>query len=342
MHLKALIIIFVETAIAFSYSTDFFRNWNCLGIRENIDFSVPYKANIGDLPLVIWKNPKTEKILSSINVCKHMGSKLDNGIITEAGCLKCQYHGLEMSESDTFGEIKEHEGKLFWSHTPLKSVPDSVPFYNHLNFEKSFLQIDMDSSLTDSAYNTMDIRHPEYVHNKIVGFGSSIPPENIKYFRYNTDMNRIGMSFDYSSNSMMRAINNNIKKTNNFHMFVYPTFSWSKVSFSTNHLIIGVNLLPIGENKTRWFVTLCHNYYTTKFGKNFVQLMANTILSQDYIQMKNQYCNDKLKNEMLFTHIFKDEEPILELKKMFDTYKYPDIDACVELYRKDKDMKSKK
>ena len=335
MHSLSCIITFLIVDSISALSTDFFRYWNCIGIKQNIDFTVPYKANIGELPLVIWKSRKTNKLLSRINICPHMGSKLDNGIITESGCLKCQYHGLELSEPDTFGEIKEHEGKLFWSHRPYKSIPDSIPFYNNKKFEKSFLQIDMESSLTDSAFNTMDLRHPEYVHNTIVGFGSDVPPENIKYFKYRSDINRIGMSFDYSSNSMMRAINNNVKKTNNFHMFVYPTFSWSKVSFSGNDLVIGVNLLPIEENKTRWFITLCHNYYTTEFGKNFVQLMANTILSQDYVQMKNQYPNNKLKKEMLFTHIFKNEEPILEIKRMFEEYKYPDIDMCLELYKND-------
>jgi phenylpropionate dioxygenase-like ring-hydroxylating dioxygenase large terminal subunit len=335
MHRIFYIITFLISDSISALSTDFFRRWICIGIKQNIDFTVPYKANIGELPLVIWRNPKTKKLFSCINICPHMGSKLDNGIITDSGCLKCQYHGLELFESDTFGEIKEHEGKLFWSHRPYKPIPDSIPFYNNLNFEKSFLQIDMESSLTDSAYNSMDLRHPEYVHNTIVGFGSNVPPENIKYFKYRTDKTRIGMSFDYSSNSMMRAINNNVKKTNNFHMFVYPTFSWSKVSFSGNDLIIGLNLLPIGENNTRWFVTICHNYYTTEFGKNFVQLMANTILSQDYVQMKNQYPNNKLKQEMIFTRIFKNEEPILEIKRMFEAYKYPDIDECVELYKSD-------
>ena len=57
------------------------------------------------------------------------------------------------------------------------------------------------------------------------------------------------------------------------------------------------------------------------------------ITTKDYVQMKNQYPNNKLKQEMLFTHIFKNEEPVLEIKRMFEEYKYPDIDTCVELYK---------
>ena len=81
----------------------------------------------------------------------------------------------------------------------------------------------MKSSLTDSAYNTMDLRHPEYVHNKLFGFGSIIPPQNVKYYKY-IDNNSVGLSFDYSSNDRMKMLNDNVKKTTNFHMFVYPSF----------------------------------------------------------------------------------------------------------------------
>lgn len=328
-------ILFCLVNMSLQFSTDFFRNWHCVGITENIDFSIPYKINIGELPLVLWKNPNDKKISSCINICKHMGSKLDNGVITDSGCLKCQYHGLEMSQEDSFGVVKEHEGKLFWAHQPFEVNPPAIPFYNNKNYEKSFLHIDMDCSLTDSAYNTMDLRHPEYVHNMIVGFGNTIPPDNIKYYKYSSDVNQVGMSFDYSSNALMRTINSNVKKTSNFHMFVYPSFSWSKVTFNDKHLIIGVNLLPLEKKKTRWYITLCHNYYTSSAGKEFMKIMASVILKQDYNQMKNQYVDNKLKEALLFTKIFANEEPILELKRMFEDYEYPDIEACVELYKKE-------
>jgi phenylpropionate dioxygenase-like ring-hydroxylating dioxygenase large terminal subunit len=327
---KTLILIFLFKS-TISFSTKFFNNWHCVGISKCIDFSIPYKINVGDMPLVVWKNQINNELISTINICKHMGSRLDNAKITDTGCLKCQYHGLEMSREDKFGEIVEHEGKIFWAFQPTQHLPFSVPFYNNKKFETSFLEIDMDCSLTDSAYNTMDLRHPEYVHNTVVGFGNSIPPENIKYYKYGRE--RVGMSFDYSSNSMMRTINDNTKTTKNFHMYMYPSFSWSKVSFGENHLIIGVNLLPLGKSKTRWYITLCHNYYTSNAGKEFMKIMAKIILKQDYHQMKNQYVDNDLKKEILFTKIFKDEEPILELKRMFNDYKYPDVDECVKLYK---------
>ena len=304
----------------------FFSHWNCIGIKENIDFSRPYKINVGELPLVVWKNSNNE-LITTLNICKHMGSKLDNGIITPNGCLKCRYHGLEFSKEDRFGETVEHEGKIFWAYNPINKIPHKIPFFNNPNYETSFLQVDMEASLTDSAFNTMDLRHPEYVHKG--GFGSSIPPTNIKQYKFK---DRIGLAFDYQSNAIMKGINDNKRTTKNFHMFVYPSFTWSRVSFNNKHLIIAVNLLPLENKKTRWYVTICHNYYKSPLQKNVMKGLATFILSQDYFQMKNQYPENKLKAAILFNHIFKDEDVILWLREEFRNYKFPDVNTCLDLF----------
>jgi len=309
----------------------FYNHWTCIGIKDKIDVSKPYSIHIGELPLVLWKDQN--RWISTIDICKHMGSNLHSGALhAETGCLKCPYHGLEYSYEDRFGETVEHEGKLFWAYKPLTERPHRIPFYGNAQYAKSFLQIDMDASLTDSAYNTMDLRHPEYVHNTLLGFGNTIPPNNVKHYEY-PDKSIVGLSFDYSSNPMMRKLNDNVKYTHNFHMFHYPTFSWSRVSFEKKHLIIGVNLLPLQNKKTRWYITLCHNYYRSDIGQQFMQFLATAILNQDYNQMKNQCYESKLKNQMLFNHIFKDEEAILQLHALFkERYQFPDIDSVYEVY----------
>ena len=308
------------------YMSGFFNSWHCVGIKENIDFSKPYKFNIGDLPLVAWRNSKDE-LVTTLNICKHMGSQLDNGIVTSNGCLKCRYHGLEFSRDDRFGETVEQDGKVFWSYKPSQKLPHKVPFFHNKDYETSFLQIDMEASLQDSAFNTMDLRHPEYVHKG--GFGSAIPPSNIKQYKFK---DRIGLAFDYESNTIMKSMNDNKRSTHNFHMFIYPTFTWSRVSFNDKHLIIAVNLLPLENKKTRWFVTICHNYYKSPIQKNLMKGLATFILSQDYFQMKNQYPENKLKAAVLFNHIFKDEDVILWLREEFRGYKFPDVNTCLDLF----------
>ena len=319
---------------SFEISTNkhIFNRWNCIGIVDNIDFSKPYTINVGELPLVIWKNPKINQFAASINICKHMGSKLDNGEITKDGCLKCQYHGLENTFEERIGETIEHEGKLFWSYNPSFTKPPLVPFFNNDKFQKSYLEIDMDCSLKDSAFNSMDLRHPEYVHGGFFGFGNNIPPKNIKHYKYSDE--KVGLSFDYISKQNIQQLNSNSQFTSNFHMYEYPSFTWSKVTFDRNkHLIIGVNFLPLEEKKTRWYVTVCNNYFTSNIQNEFLKMLAYVILTQDLKQMKNQHKEDILKEEMLFSYIFKDEEIMIWLKTMFASYNYPTILNCVEMYR---------
>jgi hypothetical protein len=125
--------------------------------------------------------------------------------------------------------------------------------------------------------------------------------------------------------------------TKNFHMYKYPSFTWSKVSFSKKDLIISVNLLPLTPDKTRWYVTICHNYYTNEIQKNIMNGLARTILTQDYVQMKNQYEENSLKRAVVMNYAFDNEEVIIDLHKMFyDSYKYPSIDECARFYESTK------
>jgi phenylpropionate dioxygenase-like ring-hydroxylating dioxygenase large terminal subunit len=330
MRFFLLIQYFIVLANAYKL----FNHWSCIGILDKIDFSKPYVSNIGELPLVSWKNPISNKIVTTINICKHMGSQLGNAKITKKGGLQCQYHGLEMTNADSFGETVEHEGKLFWAYEPTQKIPYKTPFYKNPEYETSFLEIDMEGSLIDSALNTMDVRHPEYVHNKLLGFGSSIAPTNIKQYKYDDG---VGLAFDYQPNKLMQSLNNNVEVTKNFHMFMYPSFTWSKVSILKKNLIISVNMLPLTPNKTRWYVTISHNYYKSEIQKKFMKVLATSILSQDYVQMRNQYEENSLKKTLLFGHTFPDEEVITWLYKMFqDSYEYPSIEVCTKLYEEHK------
>jgi len=341
--------LFLSTYIFFvipktdAYSK-FFNHWHCIGIYDEIDFSKPYSINIGELPLIIWKN-KNKDILSSINICKHMGSKLDNGIINKNGCLQCPYHGLEINHKDQFGKICVHEDKLFWSYSPFLYKPHSTPFFTNKDYLNSHLCFDMPASMLDSAYNTLDLNHPQYVHNGAFGFGSSIPPQNIKHWKYSKIANstdslthRIGISFDYKTTNFALSVSNS-KYTNNFHMFVYPSFTWSKVSFyknkKQNNLLISVHFLPLSEKITRWYVSIVHNYAKEKYEKEMMKTMAKIILFQDYGQMKKQADENKLKESVIFDTIFDNDKSIIEIKNQFDiNYKYPNIDDCVELYNR--------
>jgi len=324
-----LILFFSLLSSIHAYS--FFNSWHCVGFIGNIDMGKPYIANIGELPLVFWNDGTN--FFSTVNVCRHMGSKLTNAILSNDGTLQCQYHGLKYKPEDTFGKTIVFEGKLFWSFEPYRKEPFSVPFFNNPEYENSFLEINMPCSIPDGAYNTMDMLHPEYVHQGLLGFGSGIPPSNIKSYTYKTDSDSIGLSFNYASQSLA-TIGQNI--TDNYHMYRYPTFTWSRVTFSKkNNLIIAVNMLPIEPKKSKWFVTIGHNYKKSTFEKEILKGVASQILSQDYRQMINQAPESKLKKAVLFQHTFNDEEVFGPMKKYFATqYEYPNMDSVVKIVKK--------
>lgn len=330
-------LLFINNSFGFFTSgatiNPLFNNWNCIAIKENINFNKPYVYNIGELPLVLWKDGNGN-LLSTLNICKHMGSKFDKGRLDKDGCLECPYHGLKYDKNDKLGETIEFDGKIFWSYKPKSKNPPKIPFSENKDYSKINIEIDMSGSLTDCAYNSMDLYHPEYVHNNIVGFGNRIPPKNIKSYKY---INKImsGLSFDYYSNQLMRTINKNMTVTKNFHMYHYPSFTWSRVTFDNNkkHLIVAVNFLPLKENKTRWFVSIYHNYMKSNpIEIEFVKLMAKSILYQDSEQMKLQTEENNLKKLAMFEYIFKSDTISSKMHNLLLHYKYPTINDCCDLY----------
>lgn len=310
------------------------HHWNCIGFTHNIDFNKPFRCNVGDIPLVIWKN-KTNHPTATINICKHMGSTLHDGWLDDNKCLVCPYHGLKHTHRDADGSVIEHDGKLWWSmNTINKSKPPTIPFMDNEDFISSYIQFDMDETLPNCAYNSMDLNHPEYIHNNALGFGSSIPPHNYKFFPYEKIGDRVGIHFEYYLKKNIDVINYNIETNNhnstkNFNMFVYPYTSWSCVTIGKqkSKMIIGVSMAPVTPNKTRWFVTIRHNYMKDIVGRVVVKMIARMILTQDKIQFKRQSTNKKLKKKFMMHRVLEHDEPILQLKKKFDTeYKYPTID----------------
>lgn len=310
-------------------------SWTCVGIHRHMDETVPHRVQVGDMPLVLWRDPGTDTWLSTVNVCKHMGSRLDLGKITAQGRIKCPYHGLEFGAEDQFGQVMVHEGKLFWSHDPSEPAPPRIPFYHHKDYVTSHLQLDMDASLTDCAYNSMDVHHPEFVHR--MGFGSSIPPTNLRHYRYtNRDrqLHRVGLAFDYQSNAFMQMLNQNHDVTHNFHMYLYPSFTWSRVSFQKNHLIVALNLCPLTPDKTRWYVTLCHNYYRSSLGQEMMKMLALTIMSQDYTQLNLQAAEGPIKHATTFRRVLDKEDSVWWVREMMKQYQYPDIHVCEQALRR--------
>jgi phenylpropionate dioxygenase-like ring-hydroxylating dioxygenase large terminal subunit len=320
---------------AFNYA--FFNQWHCIGLSQNVDFKKPYKFNIGELPLVLWKD-NNDNLLSTVNICRHLGSMLDSGPIVN-GSLLCPYHGLKHDKKQAYGKIIDYQGKLWWSYKPVKKTPHSIPLFNKKGYTTQHVQIDMNAGLKDCAYNSMDLHHPEFVHKGLLGFGSSVPPSQVRTIPF---IDRVGLEFDYHIKSNIRYISSDMnitkrdKYTKNFNMFIEPSTGWSKVSIgnSDKNLIISVNMLPIREDVTRWFVSLHHNFNNDNaFHKYIMKTATRLILSQDFMQFRRMYPDNPLKEASTFQFMLKHDAPIEYIKEMLKNYTYPDIKVCTNFVK---------
>lgn len=316
--------------------SDTFRHWHCIDFVKNIDISKPYAYNIGELPLVTWFN-RTNQPVSTLNICKHMGSRLDTGAVKN-GCLICPYHGLEHTyQNDAFGSTMIFQDKLWWSYKPHNKKPPAVPFYNNKNYETVMIKVEINANIVDCAFNTMDVNHPAFVHNNIFGFGSLVPPTNLKTIKYNEQ--KLGLAFNYVSNSNIVHLKRELKSSQNFHIYEYPYTTWSRVSLPTKeHLFVCVNMLPMEADKTRWLVTLKHNFWNkSEFEKKLMEFAAKCILYQDQQQMSKQAPDSFLKQLVMNRIVLENEEHLEQFKHMFKSYKYPSMMDIIQLVKYDQD-----
>ena len=334
----SFIIQTVHGFIGMPSSLDTFRHWHCIDFLKNIDVSKPYAYNVGELPLVAWFN-SSKLPVSTVNICKHMGSKLDSGSIKD-GCLICPYHGLAHThQNDAFGSTLIFQDKLWWSYKPRHKKPPAVPFYDNKNFATAMLKVEVNANIVDCAFNTMDVNHPAFVHNNMFGFGSNVPPSNLRSIKYNE--NSLGLVFNYKSNSNIVHLKRELKTSNNFHIYEYPYTTWSRVSLPTKeHLFVCVNMLPIGPDKTRWMVTLKHNFWNkSEFEKKLMEFAASCILIQDQLQMNKQAPDNFLKHLVMHNVVLDNEEHMHDFKKMFKRYPYPSIVDVIKLVKYDLENK---
>ena len=134
IYLKFLLLI---TEISSYIIPNIYNQWFCLDYISNIDKTKPFKSNIGYLPLISWFNNNTS--CSTINICSHLGSRLDVGKI-ENGCLKCPYHGLKYNENMTFGTSAARRVLLFFLFQ-VHAYHEFIQFLDRISTISTFNQI---------------------------------------------------------------------------------------------------------------------------------------------------------------------------------------------------------
>jgi phenylpropionate dioxygenase-like ring-hydroxylating dioxygenase large terminal subunit len=293
-------------------------------MMKNVDKSKPYAYTIGELPLVTWFNESQP--MTTLNICQHMGSKLDNGRV-QNGCLICPYHGIKHNTKDIIGNSVVFEDKLWWSYQPNNKLPPATPFYNDKNFETIQFNFDINSNVQDFMMNTLDINHFSFVHKNIVG--KNIPPINHKYKIYE---NKITMNYEYIPNENIAIFKNDLHHFTNHQIYHYPHSSAAVFSLNKKDIIVvHTNILPLAPNKSRVFVTVKHNFWKSYFGKIKLEGILRYILHQDQLQMSQQYEDNFLKKTVLLRKLLNNEHHLKHVDRMYKDYEYPDMISTMRL-----------
>lgn len=304
-----------------------FKQWHCINFVKNIDSKKPYPFRIGELPLIAWYDNKYNKTYTTINVCSHMGSKLEKGKINN-GCLVCPAHGMQYTEDKAFGETMIYQDKLWWSYEPIASNPPATPFYNNKKYSTTNICMDVDANIMDCVLNTMDVNHPHL-------YNINIPPKKVKRFKYQcVDKSILGISFkqkvDVSTNKM-ELLNENNKYNKYYNMYSFPYNTWTRTTLpNKQQSIMNIDFVPLGIDKTRWFITIKNNCENNNIlTKPFMYYYANQY--KDLLQ--NQASQSELKKLVIRQDVLANEYHIDDIYTMFEKYKYPDNSEVCNLYK---------
>ena len=308
-----------------------FNYWYCVDIAKNIDRSKPYAYNIGELPLVTWFNGSQP--MTTLNICKHMGSRLDHGSVDINGCLACPFHGIKHGGKDLFGQTVIHEDKLWWSYNPTSKLPPSTPFWKNKDYNTIMLKIDVKANVKDCLYNTFDINHYAYIHDNLFGKKMS----SLEYNYKKKDNNSLIMRYKYAVNKKMAekpAGTGRAEEFNNFQIFHFPFTSTAILALNKKErLIINSNFVPLAYDKTRWIVTVRHNFWKSYFAKIKLDMIMKYILHQDQVQLSKQASDNMLKQSVFYKLRLLNEDHFMQIFKMFRTYQYPDMISVMRLYQ---------
>ncbi len=236
--ITVILLFFLSTVQGFILP-QFVREWHPIGIENQIDRSKQFVFNIGKLPMVLWYD-KNDPI-ATLNICKHLGAKLDNAIINN-GCLHCSNHLTGYNQTDALGKVVSKNGMLWWSFKSYTRNPIS-------NFKKEEKKLDIHH--IDINVNLLNVIL-EFVHsnNKI-----KARARKNKFLFYE-------------------------KLFNAEHRFYYKYPYYLKGSIN-NKINYTINFLPLEENKTRLFITIANNIDAKVFMNYFLNAKLNNLNNYD-------------------------------------------------------------
>lgn len=178
MYLKFFIIII--NSVSCFILPQFVREWHVIGIENNINKIKPYAFNIGKLPMILWYNNNEPQ--STINICKHLGATLNNGIIND-GCLICPNHFTKYDKNNTVGNVISKNGLLWWSYKSYSKSPPTLFKMNNTCQSYIDINVNLVNVILEFVYSANIIK-VNNVHNKYYFTEDLYNAKHRYYYKY--------------------------------------------------------------------------------------------------------------------------------------------------------------
>ena len=271
--------------------------------------------------------------------CPHRGAKLSGGIFGN-DCVKCPYHHMEFdcktSEVVQFlgspdvnhikGSLQLYKNKvhdkLVWIY--MGSEDEPIFHANELvaineGTKREFTSIhgycDVKCNIFDALENLIDNTHISFVHS----FGNKMDPEPQHTKRY-VDDRGVQFSYQTGSQSIAKYLDMSGKdQVSVYNNFREPCSAMSRVTFAEDMVkCVRVHLLPIGENKTRFFWGLHRNFLTSSNLNPVFEYFMRQTLQEDKVILENLYNPGKPEKQFLTEH----DWLIAQYRKRMETHMY--------------------
>jgi nitrite reductase/ring-hydroxylating ferredoxin subunit len=269
-----------------------FREWTPVAIESKIDRTKPFSFNVGKLPMVLWYD-NNNSIISTVNICKHLGSKLDTGFMNN-GCLHCPNHYTPYNISDKIGDIKVSNGLVWWSYRSYsKNPPMNFKITNNNN----------NKNKKNKYYNSyIDVN--ANIINVILEF---------VYSGYNNNFKKEGKTKFLFKETLFKAEHR--------YLYKYPYYLKGNINKNINYAF---NFAPLEENKTRIFITINDNVDA--------KIYMNYYLLNKISNIKN-YETDINYLKYLIILKDSNNNYMKKIYNLFDKYSFPNEYNAISFYK---------
>jgi nitrite reductase/ring-hydroxylating ferredoxin subunit len=93
------------------------RNFTPVGAFRGLSKLHPRRLLIAGQELVAWRAEPDALLVIGPAACPHMGADLSDGWVSQAGCITCPWHGLELPPSRLVGDRVDGQGR--WQTLPV-------------------------------------------------------------------------------------------------------------------------------------------------------------------------------------------------------------------------------